>query len=266
MDFSYIYYVVAVVVAVFLLAIPLVIAVARKRERRGVLIQVAFRSNFALVGLPLAYSLFQEEGEAVATLLSAIVIPIFNILAVISLSLFSDDGEKPSVKKILLGIAKNPLIISIMTGLACIGVRALFVQWGWSFRLTDVTPLFTVLKYLSNLSTPLVLLVLGAQFEFSAVASLKREIIWGVALRTVIVPTLVIGFAYFVFGPDRFNQAQFATLVAAFATPVAVPSVPMVQEMGGDITLAGQLVVWSTLVAAITMFVVTFLLRLGGAF
>jgi predicted permease len=122
-----------------------------------------------------------------------------------------------------------------------------------------------VLEYLARLAIPLALLVLGAQFEFSAVASLKREIIWGVVIRTVIVPTLVIGVAYVVFG-NRFGAAQFATLVAAFATPVAVPSVPMVQEMGGDVTLAGQLVVWSTLVSAVTIFLVTFLLRLGGAF
>jgi predicted permease len=122
-----------------------------------------------------------------------------------------------------------------------------------------------VLQYLSNLAIPLALLVLGAQFEFSAVAALKREIIWGTLIRTVIVPTVTIGVAYF-FLRDRFTPAHFATFVAVFATPVAVPSVPMVQEMGGDVTLAGQLVVWSTLVSAITVFIVTFLLRLGGAF
>ena len=70
----------------------------------------------------------------------------------------------------------------------------------------------------------------------------------------------------FVFFKDRFSPAHFATFVAAFATPVAVPSVPMVQEMGGDVTLAGQLVVWSTLASAITVFLVTLLLRMGGAF
>ena len=265
MDFSYIYYVVAVVVSAFLLAIPLVIAVARKRERRGVLIQVVFRSNFALVGLPLASSLFGSEGEAVATLLSAVVIPIFNVLAVISLSLFRDDGGKPSIKKILLGIATNPLIISIFTGLACLGVRALFVRWGWSFRLTDVAPLFKVLTYLSNLSTPLVLLVLGAQFEFSAVKALRREVVFGTLMRTLIVPLLGIGIAYLCFR-NRFTGAHFAAIVAVFATPVAVSSVPMAQEMDGDVVLAGQLMVWTTLISAITIFAASFLLRWAEIF
>lgn len=263
LDFSYIYYVVAVVVAVFLCAIPLSIAVARKRDRRGVLIQVMFRSNFALVGLPLAGSLFGDEGEAVATLLSAIVIPIFNILAVIALSIFRDDGTKPSVKKILLGIAQNPLIISIVTGLVCIGIRMLFMRWGWSFRISDIKPLFKILTYLSNLSTPLVLLVLGAQFKFSAVKELRREVIFGTLMRTLVVPLLGIGIAYLCF-KNRFTGAHFAAIVAVFATPVAVSSVPMAQEMNGDVELAGQLMVWTTLLSAITIFLASFLLRLAG--
>ena len=40
----------------------------------------------------------------------------------------------------------------------------------------------------------------------------------------------------------------------------------MAGEMGCDDQLASQLVVWSTLASALTVFLVTFLLRLGGAF
>ena len=192
-------------------------------------------------------------------------IPCFNVLAVISLSIFGNGENRPSVKKILVGIAKNPLIIAVLTGLSALGIRALLVHFGIEFRLSDISAIYKPMTQLSSMATPLALLVLGAQFEFSAVASLKREIIWGTVLRTVIVPVLVIGTAY-VFFKDRFGPAQFATLVAAFATPVAVPSVPMVQEMGGDVTLAGQLVVWSTLASAVTVFLFTFFLRLGGAF
>ena len=188
------------------------------------------------------------------------------MLAVISLSAFgSNDGQKPSVKKICLDILKNPLIIGIAAALICVFGRTLLAKLGINFRLSDIEPLFVVLQYLADLAIPLALLVLGAQFEFSAVAALKKEIIFGTVVRTVIVPAFVLGIAYFFFG-ERFLPAHFATFVAAFATPVAVPSVPMVQETGGDVTLAGQLVVWSTLVSAITVFLFTFLLRSGGAF
>lgn len=266
-DLGFIGYCLIALLIIFALSIPACMAIAGKKDRVGVLVQAIFRSGYSLIGIPLAGSLYGEEGMMAATILSAALIPCFNVLAVISLSaLGGEKGEKISVKKILLDIVKNPLIIGIFAALVCVAIRTfVFEKVGIEFRLSDIGPLFVVLQYLANLAIPLALLVLGAQFEFSAVAALKKEIIFGTLVRTVIVPAIVLGVA-FIFFRDRFSPAHFATLVAAFATPVAVPSVPMVQEMGGDVTLAGQLVVWSTLVSAITVFLVTFLLRMGGAF
>jgi predicted permease len=250
---------------VFFGALPIVLMIARKRERRGALWQATFRSNYALVGIPLAQSLFGDEGVLVATLLSAVFIPVLNMLAVVSLTVFRNDGEKPSVKKLLLGIVKNPLIQSVFLGLAVLGIRALFVKWGIGFRLSDVKPIFKVLEYLSPLATPIALLALGAQFEFSAVSELRREIVFGTLMRTVIVPLVGIGTAFLLFRA-QFTGAHFAAFVAVFATPVSISSVPMAQEMDADVTLAGQLVVWSTLFSAISVFLTSFLLRFAGVF
>ena len=63
-------------------------------------------------------------------------------------------------------------------------------------------------------------------------------------------------------GKDNRNAA----FVAVFATPVAVSSVPMTQEMDGDVILAGQLVVWTTLASAFSVFFVSFLLKAAGVF
>ena len=63
-----------------------------------------------------------------------------------------------------------------------------------------------------------------------------------------------------------FNAAHFAAFVGVFATPVAVSSVPMAQEMGADSNLAGQLVVWTTLISSVTVFLCTYLLRVIGVF
>lgn len=266
-DLGFIGYCLVALFIIFALSIPACMAIAGKKDRVGVLVQAIFRSGYSLIGIPLAGSLYGDEGMMAATILSAALIPCFNVLAVISLSaLGGEKGEKISPKKIIPDIVKNPLIIGIFAALVCVAIRTfVFEKVGIEFRLSDIGPLFVVLQYLANLAIPLALLVLGAQFEFSAVAALKKEIIFGTLVRTVIVPAIVLGVA-FIFFRDRFSPAHFATLVAAFATPVAVPSVPTVQEMGGDVTLAGQLVVWSTLVSAITVFLVTFLLRMGGAF
>jgi predicted permease len=264
-DFGYVIYSVVALLILFAVAIPSVMILTDKKKCRGALLQGVFRSNYALIGIPLATSLFPGEGAAVATLLSAFMVPAFNMLAVIGLSIFNNDGEKPNFKKMLLGIVKNPLILSIFAGLVSLGIRALFVEAGISFRLSAIPPIWNTMKYLSNIATPLSLLVLGAQFEFSAISYLKREIITGTIIRSLIVPILGIGIAYLAFR-DSFGGAQFAALVAVFCTPVAVSSVPMAQEMGADAELAGQLVVFTTISSAFTVFLASFILKWVGVF
>ncbi len=239
MDFGYILYVVVVLLVLFLGAIPMVLLLEKDPPKRGVLMQSAFRSNYALVGIPLAQSLFGEEGVMVATLLSAVVVPLINVMAVISLTVFRKNAEKVDLKKVLLGIVKNPLIQSILLGLVVLGIRALLVQNNIDFRISRIKPVFSVLNSLSALATPLALLSLGAQFEFSVISSLKKEITFGVVMRTLIAPILGIGCAYLFFS-NRFGGAHFAAFVAVFATPVAISSVPMAQEMGGMLLLRGS--------------------------
>lgn len=263
-SFGYAIYAAVAVIILFLIGIPTVMLLTKQQDRRGALIQGVFRSNYALIGIPLATALFGEAGAAVATLLSAIMVPVFNILAVIGLSIFCK-GDKANFKKVILGIIKNPLIIGIVLGLFSLAIRSLFVHLDWSFRLNSVNAIWKTLEYLKALATPLALIVLGAQFEFSAIPHLKREIIAGTVIRSVIVPLLGLGIAYFAFGKS-FGGAEFAALVAVFSTPVAVSSVPMAQEMGADTSLAGQLVVFTTLSSAVTVFLASFILRLLGIF
>ena len=264
-NLTYIAYAVVFVLVVFAIAVPTVIALTPHAERRGPLLQATFRSNYALIGIPLASSLFGDAGVAVAALLSAVSIPLYNILAVISLSIFRKGGERPSVKKIIKGITHNPLINGVLLGVVVLLIRSLFVNYNIDFRLSDIEPLMKVLTYLSNLATPIALIVLGVQFEFSAIASMRREIIAGTLARIVISPLVGLGVALLFFR-DVFDGAVFAAFVALFATPVAVSSVPMAQEMDSDASLAGQLVVWTTLLSAFTVFLASFLLDLAGVF
>lgn len=272
LNLNYVVYALIALIVVFLLAIPTVILITKKKRCRGALLQGIFRSNYALIGIPLAAELFGAEGEVVATLLSAFIVPAFNILAVIGLSIFNNEGEKPNFKKMLLGILKNPLIIGIAAGLVAFGIRTTLANHGFTLDINDADindapAIWKTVGYLADIAAPLALLVLGAQFEFSAIPSLKKEIISGVILRSLIVPILCVGAAYLLFKDNEsFGGAQFAALVAAFCTPVAVSSVPMAQEMGADAELAGQLVVFTTISSAITVFSASFLLKLAGIF
>jgi predicted permease len=261
-DFTFVWYTLGATVILFAVAIPSVMAMTKENPKRGALLQSVFRANYALVGIPLATSLFGDKGGIMATVLSAFIIPVFNTLAVVGLCLFSSD-KKPSIKRVLIGVVKNPLIQSIAAGFVALGIRALFVRFGISFRLTDLEPVYKTLSNLSSVATPLALLVLGAQFELSAIPELKAYITFGVVARNFAVPLVGIGVAYLL---GCFEGAHFATFVAVFCTPVAVSSVPMAQEMDADVSLAGQLVIWSTVFSAISIFLASYALKVLGVF
>lgn len=264
-DYGYMIYTAVATVTVFLLAFPVALTVTKRSERRGVMLQAAFRSNYALIGIPLAGALFGAQGELVASILSLVSVPLINILAVISLTLFNKEGKNPTVGSVLIGIIKNPLIEAILLGIIAVILRELLGGADITFDIREVEPVWKTMSYLSGLATPLALIALGAQFEFSALPGMKKEIITGILMRCVIVPTVALSLAYFLFG-DVFSGAAFAALVAMFATPNAVSTVPMTQEMGGDSALAGQLVVWTTLISTFTIFISAFIFRFLGVF
>ncbi len=259
---TYVAYVILLTVSVFLVFIPIVSRLFLKRNQRGVILQAIFRSNYALVGIPLAEALFGGEGVALASILAAFIIPVFNVLAVICLSIYSDE-ERPSIKNILVKIAQNPLIIAVVSALLVLAVRSLFAKLDVSFRLSDVKPLFKLLSSLSSAATPMALLALGAQFEFSAIPELKRQIIFGIAIRNILLPASALFIAYAI---GIFEGAHFATFVAMFATPVAVSSVPMAESMGADHKLAGQIVIWTTILSSLTIFLSSLILKSLGVF
>ena len=160
-------------------------------------------------------------------------------------------------------IAKNPIIIGVVTGILFLLLREFLKNYGIAFDILSVDAIAKPLNYLGNVATPMALLALGAEFEFSDMGAMKKEILIGTAVRTVLVPTLAIGTALLL---GIFEAVHFATFIAAFATPVAIASVPMAQEMGADSRLAGQLVVWTTIASGFTIFLFTFVLKAIGVF
>ena len=253
------------ILAVFAAGWALVRVAVKQPSQKGVLLQAVFRSNFAIIGLPLATTLFGEAGARTAALLSMVTIPLFNVLAVISLSVFVGDGaKKPSAREVLHNIITNPLILGVLAGVLVLALRALFARLGWTLRLTDIPGLYDAIDMAASAATPLALLVLGGQFELSAVRQLARPIAIGTIMRLIVVPVLGLSAAYLFF-PD-FGGAEYASFVSLFGTPTAVSSAVMASEMGGDGELAGQLVVWTTLGSAFTLFFFVALLRAVGIF
>lgn len=98
--------------AVLCIVVPRVV---REPKQRGVIIQGIFRSNYVIFGVSLVTNVFGAEEAAAASILSAVLVPMYNVLAVIALTVFTG-GSKVSLKKTLKSIATNPLIIAALLG------------------------------------------------------------------------------------------------------------------------------------------------------
>ena len=147
---------------------------------------------------------------------------------------------------------------------ACCGVAADAVPFRFDNQLKF---LYTAVKDLKVIASPLALIVLGGQFEFSAVKGMTKEIVTATVWRIVIAPLIGIGAAILLseFTPVlTFGPEIYPTLIALFGTPVAVSSAIMAGEMGSDEQLATQLVVWTSLGSIITIFVMVFALMSCG--
>lgn len=265
-------YCIPMILVVFLLCMATVGMTTRVPERRGVILQASFRSNMAIIGLSLSSTLGGAEAVAVAAIVSAFTIPVMNILAVIALSIYleGESNKKPSVKSILLNIVKNPLIIAIFLGLACLVIRAVQMQYCGEvvFSLSrDMKFFYTCLNNLKSIASPLALLILGGQFEFGAAKSFWREIVAGTLWRVVLAPLISIGVAVILSAHTNlisFGANEYPALIALFGTPVAVSTAIMAGQMGNDEQLATQLVVWSSVCSIVTMFLTVCLLMAGG--
>lgn len=260
---AFILYGIAAVIVISLLATVITCVFTHDDAKRGALIQAMFRSNYAIIGIPLAASLFGEKGASAAGVMSAFCVPLFNILSVIVLTVFHKEGVRtaPDLRKMLIGVIKNPLILGTVAGLFCLLIRELFVQCGIPFRLSQMTWLFEALGSIKGACTPFALIVLGGRFTFSAVSRLFREILFGTLFRNVAVPAIGLSAAYFMRDLLHLSGEHFAVYVGVFATPAAVASAIMAKEMGADEELAGQLVVWTSLLGILTVFVSVTILR-----
>lgn len=170
--------------------------------------------------------------------------------------------------KTLRGILRNPLIIGVLAGILCVLLKPLagHLPTGVTAFMGKFTFVGTVLEYLAKASTPVALLVLGGQFEKSSIKGLKKQIMLGVTGRLILAPLIGLGGAVLLqkMGFLYFDNGTYAALIALFATPAAVASAIMAEEMGNDGQLAGQLVVWTTLLSAGVIFGAVAALRAWG--
>ncbi len=236
--------------SILLLELLLVLIVPRlvaENPKRGVIIQAMYRSNFVLFGIPLATSIFGSEGTTLATMMIAIVIPIYNVTAVIILEMYRGGKISPGV--LAKNVIHNPMIRGAVVGFA-------FFILNIKLPASVEEPI----AQLAALSTPMALFVLGGTLHFSAIRHNLRYLVPAISIKLLVLPAIALAAATAL----GLGSVERFVYFEMFATPVATASYSMAQNMGGDGELAGQLVVISTAVSVFTIFLWVFFLSGTG--
>ncbi|MFT5721881.1 MAG: malonate transporter [Motiliproteus sp.] len=217
------------------------------REERGVVVQGGFRSNMGIIGLAYCVNAYGDQGLITASLYLALVTILFNVLSVITLSRSLNRGA--GVRATLVGIAKNPLILGILL--------ALPVAW-LEIQLPQLV--IRTGEYFAQMTLPLALLCTGASLNFGALRHNLSNALLAATFKLICVPLLITLGGYLL----GFRGLELGILFLMASAPTAAASYVMVRSMGGNASLAANIVVMTTLGSLLTTSIgVTLLKGLG---
>ena len=232
-------YAVFSVIVVFLISWIYISFTEPELGLRSVSIQGLFRSNYVIMGIPIAIALLGKKNIGAVSVMVGIIVPLYNVLAVLCLEHFN--GTKTSLKDHVIPILKNPLIIS-----SILGILFLLLKIRLPYSLDHIQTDYQQTDYQQTDCRQPLCRPVGRPKKT------KRRRFPAVFL-----------FAAYLLG---FRNADFVSLMGIYAAPTAINSFTMAQQMGGDEELAGSIVVSTTAVSILTMFMWIYLFRSLGAY
>ncbi len=216
----------------------------------GAFVQAAYRSSVAVLGVAFMTNIYGS-----ASLIPMIIIgsvPLYNIYAVIVLTIEGEDAQnltnkKALVKKTVMGVITNPIIIGIV-----IGTIASLIN------LQLPTIAYKTLNSVAQICSPLSLIVIGASFEGKkAIAKVKPALICSM-IKLIIMPAAFLLPAAFLFG---FRDEALTALVIMLGSPSTPSCYIMAKNMKNDTVLTSSVIAMTTLASSITLTFWIFLMR-----
>lgn len=206
-------------------------------KRRGAMIHSIYRSNFIIIGIPVAANIYGHDNIATTAMLITVVIPLYNILAVTIFETFR--GNQIHLKPVLLGIIHNPMILGCLTG-------SLFNLCHLTIPHAILKPIFQI----GSATTPLALILLGASFTISSVVKNRLSIMLCSFARLIVAPAIILPIAVWM----GYRNIELVSLMTVFAAPCAVVGFTMAQQMDSDYELAGNCIIMTSGLSCFTIF------------
>ncbi|MDD9155138.1 AEC family transporter [Aliivibrio sp. S4TY2] len=220
----------------------------KNKQDHGVIIQGGFRSNTAIIALAYVANAYGNAGVALAAIYVAATTILYNIQAVIALTP-KDDNDKQAFGVIVKTLTKNPLIISIILGIACsslsVPIPKIITQAG---------------QYFANMTLPLALLCAGGSLNLT---SMKKDNLatWFATSYKLILSPVFITIGGILLG---FRGLDLGLLFFMSAAPTAAASYVMARAMGGNATLAANIIAQTTVASLVTCTLGIFILSSFG--
>ncbi len=219
---------------------------------RGEFIQASYRSSAALLGIAFIQNIYGNAGFAPLMIIGSV--PLYNIMAVIVLSVFSPENnsgkpDKALLKKKLLGIITNPIMIGIALGLL------------WSAIKLPVPYIMNkAISSIGNVATPMGLMAMGASLDFKKAASHIRPAVCATIMKLMGFAAICLPFAIML----GFRNAELVAILIMLTSATTVSSFVMAKNMGHEGTLTGSTVMLTTLLSAFSVTFWLFILKCGG--
>ncbi|MDP2365799.1 MAG: AEC family transporter, partial [Ignavibacteria bacterium] len=215
---------------------------------KSAFIQGAFRGNYAIVGLALISNLFGRNALGKATIILAFLLPLYNVLAVIVLTVPKQSG-KVEFKKALIEIILNPLILAV------------FFALPFSFFDIQIPEMFlTTGVFLSELALPLALIGIGGSLNMENLKRASTLAFSSSIIKIIVLPIILTVVAIFL----GYRNNDLGIMFIVFACPTAIASFVMADVMGANSKLAGNIIMITTLGSVFTIAIGILLLKSFG--
>lgn len=228
-----------VVTAISITISTLISMLWKDRSIKGEFIQATYRSSAALLGIAFIQNIYGTAGMAPLMIIGSV--PLYNIMAVVVLSLFkpgNNSFDKALVKKTLKGIATNPIIIGIVAG---------FV---WSaLKLPMPSILHKTVSSIGATATPMGLMSMGATFEMKKATSKIKPTLVAVFMKLVGFCAIFLPVAAML----GFRNEQLIAILVMLGSATTVSCFVMARNMGHEGTLSSGVIMMTTLLSAFTL-------------
>ena len=228
-----------VVTAISITISTLISMLWKDRSIKGEFIQATYRSSAALLGIAFIQNIYGTAGMAPLMIIGCV--PLYNIMAVVVLSLFkpgNNSFDKALVKKTLKGIATNPIIIGIVAG---------FV---WSaLKLPMPSILHKTVSSIGATATPMGLMSMGATFEMKKATSKIKPTLVAVFMKLVGFCAIFLPVAAML----GFRNEQLIAILVMLGSATTVSCFVMARNMGHEGTLSSGVIMMTTLLSAFTL-------------